>query len=244
MAGHPHQLAFDGWELLSPRPSREHWMASVCIHADSSEQTSGIPDLLRERGADVQIVPLKAGDYWIQNKTLVERKTARDFMLSLYRGRLFEQLKAGKNLCDEFVLVIEGGNWVFDRLKPPALQAALLTVLLSWKIPVIFTKNKRGTVQLLLAIGKRNLRRMGKQLVPFGRKKKSRTKFQSQLRILENLPEIGPHLARKLLAKFGTVENVIRAEDAELQSMKGVGKIKAQKIRWAVHESADIYKSS
>lgn len=243
MISKPGQLWFDWYPVSPSRVKQEEWMKALHIHADTSEGSSGIPALLKEYGVQVRTAPLQAGDYWIQNKTLVERKTAADFVNSLYKGRLFEQLKTGKKNASEFLFVVEGGQWVFDQIKPAALQGALLTILLSWKIPVIFTKNKRGTVQLLLATGKRNLRQTEKRLVPLGRKKKSHTKFQSQLRILENLPEIGPHLARKLLAKFGTVENVIHAEDVELQSIKGVGKLKAQKIHWAVHESAGIYKS-
>jgi ERCC4-type nuclease len=44
------------------------------------------------------------------------------------------------------------------------------------------------------------------------------------------LPAIGPKLAERVLHRFGTVRRVFSASVAELCTVKGVGRVKAEKI--------------
>ena len=85
-----------GTELDDPKAVRL-CPPGVEIRADSSENVSGVPALLKELGAEVLSAPLEAGDYLVCGRVLVERKTAADFTQSLYAGRLFDQLKRMKN---------------------------------------------------------------------------------------------------------------------------------------------------
>ena len=51
-----------------------------------------------------------------------------------------------------------------------------------------------------------------------------------QLYILQGLPNVGPHLAKRLLQHFGTVRKVMQADINALSSIEGIGKKKAEGI--------------
>jgi ERCC4-type nuclease len=57
-----------------------------------------------------------------------------------------------------------------------------------------------------------------------------------QLYILQGLPNIGPERARRLLARFGSIEVIIYAPTKDLRSVEGIGKQIADKLRWSVEE--------
>ena len=64
----------------------------VHIVVDDREQAGDVPAALAARGdAAVEVARLKVGDYHIERRVLVERKTAADFAASLIDGRLFRQ---------------------------------------------------------------------------------------------------------------------------------------------------------
>jgi DNA excision repair protein ERCC-4 len=51
-----------------------------------------------------------------------------------------------------------------------------------------------------------------------------------QLTLVATLPAIGPKLAERVLLRFGTVRRVFSASIAELSTVKGLGRAKAEKI--------------
>jgi ERCC4-type nuclease len=68
-------------------------------------------------------------------------------------------------------------------------------------------------------------------------------KRKRQAYILQGLPGVGPERAARLLERFGSVEGVICAGSEDLQSIEGIGKNTADKIRWAVREHGRDYGS-
>ena len=64
-----------------------------------------------------------------------------------------------------------------------------------------------------------------------------------QLHILQGLPGIGPARAQRLLARFGTIESILRAQPDDLSDVPGIGVATARRIRWAVTEPRSTYGS-
>ena len=83
-------------------------MNDFTITVDYREKPSGLHDLLKNCGASVEIAKLSHGDYIINDKITIERKTADDFLLSIIDGRLFNQLSNLKKFCSHPILLIEG----------------------------------------------------------------------------------------------------------------------------------------
>ncbi len=66
-------------------------------------------------------------------------------------------------------------------------------------------------------------------------------KRKKQLFILQGLPGVGAERAARLLDRFGSIEAVITASSGDLQSVDGIGKNIAERIKWAVSEQTQPY---
>ena len=58
------------------------------IIVDERERKSGIPELLKSVGLNLEMKTLPIGDYIVAPETVVERKSIRDLMSSVFDGRL------------------------------------------------------------------------------------------------------------------------------------------------------------
>jgi len=74
-------------------------MNDLIITVDYRENASRLTDLLKNSGALIEIKKLTYGDYIINGRITVERKTAKDFLISIIDGRLFNQLSSLKKFC-------------------------------------------------------------------------------------------------------------------------------------------------
>jgi ERCC4-type nuclease len=114
------------------------------------------------------------------------------------------------------------------------MQGALITVSLILGIPVLRSKDPSETAKLIVFIARQieSMARGGVQRHGY----RPKTKKKRQLFILQGLPGVGPERAERLLARFGSVEAAISASSSQLQSVDGIGKSIADKIRWVVSE--------
>jgi ERCC4-type nuclease len=209
----------------------------IQILADDREcKSEVISSLLQIDNVDITIRRLTMGDYRIDNRLFVERKTLKDFALSIIDGRLFKQMIRLANSKSEGVLIIEGtASDIADLgMTREAMQGALITVSLILGIPVLRSKDPSETARLMVYIARQieSIARGGLQR--HGYKPKNNRK--RKLFILQGLPGVGPERAERLLARFGSVEAAISASSSQLQSVDGIGKSIAEKIKWAVSE--------
>ena len=212
-------------------------MFPINIIADDRERKSDvIKSLLEIENVDVDIQRLSLGDYQVGRRMVIERKTLRDFAVSVIDGRLFRQMIYLANSKSDGVLILEGtsGDTVDIRVTREALQGALITVSLIIGIPVLRSKDPVETAYLMVYVGRKieSMARGGVQRHGYRPKGlRSRQRF-----ILQGLPGVGRERADRLLDRFGSVEAVISAGIDELQTVDGIGKSIAEKIRWAVSE--------
>ena len=101
----------------------------VAIVADDRERASAVIDYLRAiPGVAVGIERLPAGDYLADRKLLFERKTLRDFSISIVDGRLFRQMGALARSRNKAVLILEGTAKDAESVgvRREAVQGALI----------------------------------------------------------------------------------------------------------------------
>ena len=216
----------------------------IHIIADDREHKSEvIQSLLQIEEVDVTIRRLSMGDYQIDDRLIVERKTLNDFAISIIDGRLFKQMIRLAGSKSEGVLILEGtaSNIADLGMTREAMQGALITVSLILGIPVLRSKNPSETAKLIVYIGRQiesiavgGVHRHGYR---------PKTKRKRQLFILQGLPGVGPEKAERLLDRFGSVEAAISAGSSEWQSVDGIGKSIADKIKLAVSERVSPYLS-
>jgi len=78
------------------------------IVCDERERASGVPQELALLGVITKFAMLPAGDYIVSPSTAVERKSVRDFVTSLYDGRLFKQVSELGRVYSNHILIVEG----------------------------------------------------------------------------------------------------------------------------------------
>ena len=124
------------------------------IIVDEREKKSGIPDLLRAVGINIEMKTLPIGDYIVAPETVVERKSIHDFVSSIFDGRLYDQCNRLKTQFQFPILLIEGN---FDEINditenPLIFYGAVSSIALDFKIPVLPTPNADHTAKLLVSL--------------------------------------------------------------------------------------------
>jgi DNA excision repair protein ERCC-4 len=216
----------------------------IHIIADDRECKSEVIEFLSQiEEVEVSTRRLTMGDYQIDNRLIVERKTLKDFAVSIIDGRLFKQMIRLANSNFKSVLILEGmiNGTAELGMTREAMQGALITVSLILGIPLLRSKDPSETAKLMVYIG-RQIKSMAKGGVQrHGYQPKNKRK--RQLFILQGLPGVGSERADRLLTRFGSVEAAVSASSGELQSVDGIGKNIADKIKWTVSESVSPYHS-
>ena len=106
---------------------------------DDREPDSVISALRSMPGVEISVSRLKLGDYLVDSRLLVERKTFQDFATSVIDGRLFSQaarLVASK-ISAAFILEGTAFDLQSTGVSREALQGALISLSLVFGIPVL-----------------------------------------------------------------------------------------------------------
>jgi len=216
---------------------------NVDLKIDFREQRSGIVEEIGKLKDKITIgmVTLLTGDYLIEDKIIVERKTLSDFLNSIKNGRIFQQAyriaQSGKN----GLIILEGDKSMADAssMSRKAVQGALIHLEVFIGIPVIRSLNIQETAALMVDI----LNQCQQQQLP--RKKhivsirpgiRINKKQRRKLFLVQSLPGIGTKKGLALLKSFSSIEKIINASQADLTKVKGIGKKLADCIHAIFHE--------
>jgi len=205
-------------------------LKNLRIVADEREKKSGIPDLLKGTGINLEIKTLPVGDYIVAPETVVERKTISDLVSSIFDGRLFDQCHRLKEHYQFPILIIEGDIDEIEELteNPLVFYGAISSIAIDFKIPVIPTPNAIHTSKLLISMCSRKDASKG----PFIKKiRKSNDLQKQQLSMLCSLPGVGEKTAIRMLEKFGTPLSVLSSSTTELSKISGLGEARAKNIK-------------
>jgi len=213
------------------------------IIVDERERKSGIPDLLKSIGLNLEMKTLPIGDYIVAPETIVERKSIRDLMASVFDGRLFDQCERLKEHFEHPIVLMEGNVDEIEEIteNPLIFYGAISTVVLDFKIPVIPTPSATHTAKLLVSMCSRKDTPKGPYLKKI---KKSSDLERQQLLSLCSLPGVGEKFAVRMLEKFGTPIKVFTATTAELAKVEGLGEARAKKIKKVLDSKSKHMKNS
>ena len=178
----------------------------------------------------VEFKALKVADYLV-NDIAIERKTILDFISSMKNKRLINQLEELGQYKNR-LLIIEGideqelytDSDEITGMHPNAIRGFLLSILLKYKTPIIFSKNYEDTAKFISILSKKKEKEPSLNVT-----KKTLDKKESKQFIIESLPGIGPKNAKKLLNKFKTIKNIFNSSQEELKDV-ALGKQKFSKL--------------
>ena len=208
-------------------PSKDQ---EIKIFVDTRESKSGIAKELVELGIKIDLQQLEIAAYILSSRVGVERKDVADLSQSIIDGRLFPQLIALKRNYEKPILIIEGETLYGHRaLNPEAIRGAISSIVINFDIGLIWSRNPKDTARFLRNIAKREQLQADK--TPLIRTEKAPTDPSELLEfIVAGFPKINTVLARRILNKFGSLENFFNASSDELQELKGIGKKMAKEI--------------
>ncbi len=207
------------------------------VLVDYREKNSLVASELAAMGLETEFIHLKVADYII-NDVAIERKTVQDFVSSMISKRIIRQLQELSQYENKF-LIIEGleeqelYNDENGRINGNAVRGFLLSIILKYKVPIIFSKDYKDTARYLFLLAKKKTKEPS-----LNAKKKALNKQEQLQFIIEGFPGVGPKTAKKLLTKFETIKGIINASKEELQELLGK---KAETIFEIIHRR---YKSN
>jgi Fanconi anemia group M protein len=201
---------------------RKKPIQKIKITIDYRERNCLIASELVSMGFIIEFRELKVADYIVKD-TAIERKTINDFISSMINKRLLKQLQELQQY-ENRLLIIEGieeqelytDSKEWTGMNPNAIRGFLLSILLKYKIPIIFTKNYKDTAKFIAILSKKQEKEL-----PLNINKKTLNKKERMQFILEGFPGIGPKTAKKLLKKFKTLRNLFNASEEELKEIIG-----------------------
>ncbi|MFQ6050340.1 MAG: DEAD/DEAH box helicase [Candidatus Hydrothermarchaeota archaeon] len=187
---------------------------------------------LMERGVRLSPTTLEIGDYILSERVAVERKTVDDFLQSIVDKRLLSQVLELKRNYKNPLLIVEGEGLYYRRnIHPNAIRGTIASIMIDFGLPIYISKDKKETANLLYIIAKREQEIKDKKVEIRGKRAPMSIKEQQRY-IVEGLPGVSAELADRLLRHFSTIENLVKADEEELTEVKGIGKTKAEEIRY------------
>ena len=199
------------------------------VIADVRESRLVLLELAR-LGARVEEKAISPGDYVVGEGFCVERKSMRDFIQSIFKKRLFEQVERLREAYPRCCLVVEGDpSKVASLPNPSVFWGALARLITDAEVPVVFTPDEAHTALFLYSLAKKL--QEGGEKVEARYKPKMMGLRERQRFIVEGLPGVGPKLADRLLRTLGSVRAVFNAPEPVLAKVRGLGPKKAREIR-------------
>jgi DNA excision repair protein ERCC-4 len=217
-------------------------MIPTRVVADERERASGVPDELSKLNVRVYFSRLAVGDYVLNPEIVVERKSVRDLVSSVYDSRLFYQAAKISSAYAKPFLLVEGDSTEVEGMVKnlKSFYGAIANVTLAYGLRVLYTANQRETAvaiaELLGHAKAKPLVRMPADVPP-----KAKEIPAQQLYLVASMPGVGRRLAEKLLMKYGTPRRIMALTAGELAMTQGIGWKRAEKIKSALDTKFSRY---
>jgi len=189
------------------------------IAVDDRELKSGICDELAKLNIEFEVRRLKIGDYVINSKIYIERKTVPDFIESLHDNRLFNQVHNLRKDSKRAIIIIEGTKLPGKS----SVKGALCSLASRWYIPVLRSADLKGTAWILNHLHSYEKYEHEPYCAYDFRTKRGVASMEEKM--LMQMRSVGPDTARLLLKSFGSINKIINASDDELLKVEKVGKV-------------------
>ena len=204
------------------------------IIVDSREASSAqkIVKGLIEKGVNVKTEMLDKGDYILSDQCAVERKTVHDFVYTLTRRYLFEQLFGLKDAYPKALIVLEGYLpiiYKFSSIQPSAIWGAMFNLAKNG-IALVNTASYKETVDFLY-VAARQEQIVEKRSPVVHAFKKCETLTDAQVYFVASLPNIGREKATAILDAYQTPMNALINVEDWSKAVNGLGPVITNKVK-------------
>jgi Fanconi anemia group M protein len=207
---------------------------TVTVIVDSREASSAAKIVagLTEYGVDVKTDTLEKGDYIVSDQCAVERKTVNDFVYTLTRRYLFEQIFRLKEAYPKSLLLIEGYMpliYKFSKIQPQAVWGAMFNLAKNG-VPIVNTTNQKETIDFLY-VAARQEQLVEKRSPTVHAFKNYDTLSEAQMYFVASLPNVGREKATAILQSYQTPLNAFINVDDWSKTVNGLGPVITNKVK-------------
>ena len=204
------------------------------IIVDSREASSAekIVKGLVERGVNIKCQLLEKGDYILSDECAVERKTVNDFVYTLTRRYLFEQIFTLKDAYPKSLVVLEGYLPIvfkYSNIQPRAVWGAMFNLAKNG-VSLINTSSYKETIDFLYTAARQEqiVEKRSPMVHAF---KKCEALSDSQIYFVASLPNIGREKAVAILNAYQTPMNALINVDDWSKAVNGLGPVITNKVK-------------
>jgi Fanconi anemia group M protein len=178
-----------------------------------SREASTAPKIVKgllERGVNVKNEALEKGDYILSDVCAIERKTVQDFVYTLTRRYLFEQLFRLKEIYPKSLILLEGYLPViykYSRIQPASVWGAMFSLARNG-IAIVNTTSYKETIDFL-HVAARQEQIIEKRTPTVHAFKKIDSTTDAQVYFMASLPNIGREKALSILKSYETPINAL-----------------------------------
>lgn len=204
------------------------------IIVDSREASSAekIVKGLVEKGASVKTEMLEKGDYILSDQCAVERKTVNDFVYTLTRRYLFEQLFRLKDVYPKSLIVLEGYMPIvfkYSKISPSSVWGAMFNLAKNG-IALVSTSSYKETIDFLYTAARQE-QIVEKRSAVVHAFKKCDTLSDAQVYFVASLPSIGREKATAILDSYQTPLNALINVDDWEKAVHGLGPVITNRVK-------------
>jgi len=205
---------------------------TIIVDSREANTAAKIVKGLIERGVNVKTATLEKGDYILSDQCAVERKTVHDFVYTLTRRYLFEQLFRLKEAYPKSLILLEGYLpiiYKFSHIQPAAIWGAMFNLAKNG-IALVNTASYKETIDFLY-VAARQEQIVEKRVPTVHAFKKCETLSDAQVYFVASLPGIGREKATALLKSYQTPLNAVINVDDWSKSVHGLGPVISNKVK-------------
>lgn len=205
---------------------------TIIVDSREASTAAKIVKGLIERGVKVRTETLEKGDYILSDQCAVERKTVTDFVYTLTRRYLFEQLFRLKDVYPKSLIILEGYLpiiYKFSHIQPVAVWGAMFNLAKNG-IAIVNTTSYKETIDFLY-VAARQEQIVEKRAPVVHAFKKTETLADAQVFLVASLPSIGREKAVAILKSYQTPLNALVNIDGWAKTVYGLGPVITNKVK-------------
>ncbi|XES77728.1 MAG: ERCC4 domain-containing protein [Candidatus Bathyarchaeia archaeon] len=205
---------------------------TIIVDCREASSAAKIVKGLREKGVTVKSENLEKGDYVLSDQCAVERKTVQDFVYTLTRRYLFEQIFRLKEAYPKSLLLIEGYMpmiYKFSKIQPTAIWGAMFNIAKNG-VAMVNTASQKETIDFLY-VAARQEQVVEKRSPVVHAFKNYDTVSEAQLYFVASLPNVGREKATAILKSYQTPQNALINVDDWSKTVNGLGPVITNKVK-------------
>jgi len=224
-----------GTETLVPylrETGKKEENLTIIVDGREASTAAKIVKGLVERGVHIKTEALEKGDYVLSDECAIERKTVNDFVYTLTRRYLFEQLFRLRDAYPKALILLEGYLpiiYKFSHIQPAAVWGALFT-LAKTGISIVNTASQKETIDFLY-VAARQEQLVEKRTPIVHAFKKIETTAEAQVYFIASLPNIGREKATAILKSYQTPINAVINVNDWSKTVYGLGPVITDKAK-------------